>query len=251
MSNSTDLHGYGDGGGLLELREALLEKLERENGIVGKEVMVTAGANQAFVNAAQTLLSEGDRVVLFAPYYFSHEVALQLLGCEIIVCESDAVTGQPDVEALCDIMEDCSAEEKEVKMVVMCTVGNPSGVVVRERIVAAVEELCRIGGAWLVSDETYEYFTYGKATHHSPNATEGVINIYSFSKAYGMPGWRVGYMAYPKSIQSELEKVQDTIITMPTILSQRVALMALKCGREWVNVKIKELSKVRPRNLEP
>lgn len=60
-----------------------------------------------------------------------------------------------------------------------------------------------------------------------------------------MPGWRVGYMSYPSSISTEIEKVQDTIITMPTILSQKMALRALKCGREWVDEKIKELSKAR------
>ena len=84
--------------------------------------MVTAGANQAFCNVAQALLDEGDRVVVFAPFYFSHEVALQLVGAEILVCQTDQY-GQPDVNELCNIMNLCTEEGNDVKMVVMCTVG--------------------------------------------------------------------------------------------------------------------------------
>ena len=109
------------------------------------------------------------------------------------------------------ILDEATSEGKDVKMVVMCTVGNPSGVVMSPKNVELIQDICKIAGSWLVSDETYEYFTYNGAKHTSPNATEGVINLYSFSKAYGMPGWRVGYMAYPPTLHDDLAKVRGTM----------------------------------------
>ena len=75
--------------GLPELIAMLKKKLEKENGIRGREVMVTAGANMAFVHAAMCLASPGDAAILFAPYYFSHRVALELLGVKPIYVECD------------------------------------------------------------------------------------------------------------------------------------------------------------------
>ena len=102
LSGGDEIHKYGDGRGLLELRDAVKAKLKDENGIEGKEVMITAGANQAFVNVCQTLVEEGDRVVVFAPFYFSHLVALQLVGANVMIAETDD-SGQPDILSLCDV----------------------------------------------------------------------------------------------------------------------------------------------------
>merc|ERR1712061_554444 len=108
----------------------------------------------------------------------------------------------------------------------------------------AASTLCAKHGVWLVIDNTYEYFTYeheGWAAH-SCVAGEHVVNVFSFSKAYGMMGWRVGYLAYPPSLRDELIKVQDTIAICPAVASQKAALAALAAGRDWVREHVKGLS---------
>ena len=101
-------------------------------------------------------------------------------------------------------------------------------------------------GAWLVLDNTYEHFVYGDSKHHTIGA-DNVINLFSFSKAYGMMGWRVGYIAYPDfngsdSLGSQILKVQDTIPICATQLSQSIALEALSLGRGWVDERVAGLA---------
>jgi aromatic aminotransferase len=111
--------------------------------------------------------------------------------------------------------------------------------------VERAQALCEQAKAWLVLDNTYEHFVYGDE-RHTCIAAPNVINIFSFSKAYGMMGWRVGYLAYPGESQcpglgAQILKVQDTIPICPSQLSQMVALAALQEGREWVSARVKEL----------
>ena len=108
--------------------------------------------------------------------------------------------------------------------------------------VQRAQAMCESTGAWLVLDNTYEHFTYG-ADEHSCTAAPNVVNIFSFSKAYGMMGWRVGYIAYPDDSQcaglgAEILKVQDTIPICPSQVSQVVAHAALGEGRGWVRERV-------------
>lgn len=105
-------------------------------------------------------------------------------------------------------------------------------------------------GAWLVIDNTYEHFTYDGAEHCCVGGRH-VVNIFSFSKAYGMMGWRVGYIAYPApavhpTLGDEMLKVQDTIPICPAQISQLVALEALKEGRGWVTERVQQLEGAAP-----
>eukprot|EP00959_Pyramimonas_sp_CCMP1952_P428071 8965240-Pyramimonas_sp.AAC.1 len=110
---------------LPELREAIKAKLARENGLNDVEIIVSAGANQAFMNVVLTLMDDGGRAVLFAPYYFNHLMALQMTGHDITVAECDDHM-MPDLEKLRPILA-----KRDVRMVVICTPCNPTGVVVR------------------------------------------------------------------------------------------------------------------------
>ncbi|EKX51124.1 hypothetical protein GUITHDRAFT_103045 [Guillardia theta CCMP2712] len=234
-----ELHRYGDCEGLQALTEKLKQKLKRENNIEGKEVMVTAGANQAFVNVMLAVCDPGDYVVLFKPYYYSHRVAVELAGAKVIEvsCESNF---EPDLAELRQVLKAAEANQQRGGTPV------PNRVEILASFLALVE-ICASKKIWLVSDETYEYFTYDGAEHVSPTADDGVINIYSMSKAYGMAGWRIGYVAYPSHLTSAMLKVQDTILTMATVLAQKVALKALDYGRSWVRENVKSLIPIRSR----
>ncbi|TQE04423.1 hypothetical protein C1H46_009943 [Malus baccata] len=236
---------YGADEGLPELREALVQKLHRENKLYKSSVMVTAGANQAFVNLALTLCDAGDSVVMFAPYYFNAYMSFQITGVtNILVGPGHPKTLHPDA----DWLEKTLSETKPTpKLVTVVNPGNPSGTYIPDSLLKRISNLCRDAGSWLVVDNTYEYFMYDDLKH---TCVEGnhIVNIFSFSKAYGMMGWRVGYIAYPSEVEgfgTQLLKVQDNIPICASIISQHLALYSLEMGPEWVIERVKGLVKNR------
>ncbi|KAB2081443.1 hypothetical protein E1A91_A05G134800v1 [Gossypium mustelinum] len=236
---------YGADEGLPELREALIRKLRQENNLQRSSVMVTAGANQAFVNLVLTLCDAGDSVVMFAPYYFNSYMSFQMTGVtKILVGPGYPKTLYPDA----DWLERTLLETKPVpKLVTVVNPGNPSGTYIPEPLLKRISDICKNAGCWLVVDNTYEYFMYDGLKH---SCVEGdhIVNIFSFSKAYGMMGWRVGYIAYPTEVEglaTQLLKVQDNIPICASLISQRLALHSLEVGPEWVREQVKDLVKNR------
>lgn len=241
---------YGADEGLPELREALTQKLQKENKLVKSSVMVTAGANQAFVNLVLALCDAGDSVVMFAPYYFNAYMSFQMTGVtNILVGPGNPDTLHPDA----DWLERTLSEAKPVpKVVTVVNPGNPSGTYIPDPLLKRISDLCREAGSWLIVDNTYEYFMYD-GLKHSCIEGDHVVNIFSFSKAYGMMGWRVGYIAYPSGVegfQTQLLKIQDNIPICASILSQHLALYSLEMGPEWVTEQVKDLVKNRDVILE-
>ncbi|MCL7022337.1 hypothetical protein MKW94_017237 [Papaver nudicaule] len=235
---------YGGDEGLPALREALTKKLQEENKLYKSSVMVTAGANQAFVNLVLALCDAGDRVVMFAPYYFNSYMSFQMTGItDILVGPGDPKTLQPDA----DWLERILSTEPVPKLVNVVNPGNPSGTYIPEPLLKRISDLCKRAGSWLVVDNTYEYFMYDGLKH---TCIEGdhILNVFSFSKAYGMMGWRVGYIAYPteaEGLAEQLLKVQDNIPICAPIVSQRLALFSLETGSDWVRNRVKDLVKNR------
>ncbi|PON66354.1 L-threonine-O-3-phosphate decarboxylase [Parasponia andersonii] len=241
---------YGADEGIPELRAALLKKLHQENKLHKSSVMVTSGANQAFVNLVLTLCDAGDSVVMFAPYYFNAYMSFQMTGVtDILVGPCDQKTLHPDA----DWLERTLLESRQVpKLVTVVNPGNPTGTYIPEPLLKRIADLCRKAGTWLVVDNTYEYFMYDDLKH---SCVEGdhIVNIFSFSKAYGMMGWRVGYIAYPTAVEgfsAQLLKVQDNIPICAAIISQYLALYSLEMGPEWVTERVKALVKNREILLE-
>ncbi|OUZ99664.1 Aminotransferase [Macleaya cordata] len=240
---------YGGDEGLPALREALTRKLQQENKLYKSSVMVTAGANQAFVNLVLTLCDAGDSVVMFAPYYFNSYMSFQMTGItNILVGPGNPKTLQPDA----DWLERVLSNKPIPKLVTVVNPGNPSGTYIPEPLLKRISDLCKSAGSWLVVDNTYEYFMYD-GLKHSCIEGDHIINIFSFSKAYGMMGWRVGYIAYPaeaEGLGDQLLKVQDNIPICAPIISQRLALYSLEIGPEWVKDQVKDLVKNRRILLE-
>ncbi|KAI7980234.1 Aromatic aminotransferase ISS1 [Camellia lanceoleosa] len=234
---------YGTHEGLPELREALVEKLRQENKLSKSSVMVTAGSNQGFLNLVLALCDVVDSVVLFAPYFFNAYMSFKMTGINnILVGPSDPMTLLPDA----DWLEKTLSETKPVpKLVSIVNPGNPSGTCIPEPLLKRISEICRRAGSWLVIDNAYEYFVYDDFQH---SCVEGnhVINLFSFSKAYGMMGWRVGYIAYSsgaEGLRTQLLKVQDNVAICTSMISQHMALNCLEAGREWVRSQVKSLAR--------
>jgi aspartate/methionine/tyrosine aminotransferase len=239
------IHEYQPVAGLGPLRERIAAKLAAENGIVvgrGSEVMVTAGGNMAFMHAVMATTEPSDEVILPTPFYFNHEMAIEMAGCRAVRVPTDH-RYQLRVDAI------AAAITSRTRAVVTISPNNPSGAVLDEHDLRRVNTLCRQRGIFHVSDEAYEYFTYGPARHVSPGSfpdAEGhTISLYSLSKAYGFAGWRIGYAVYPARLSGGMMKSQDTILICPTVASQLSAIAALDVGRAYCEPYVRELADVR------
>lgn len=238
-------HEYGDGAGIPPLLEAIRAKLAIENHIDvgrGSRIMVTAGANMAFMHAVLAITRPGDEIILPVPFYFNHEMAVEMAGCRAVRVPTDE-----DYQLRTDAIK--SAITDRTRAIVTISPNNPSGAVLSEASLRAVNDLCRERGMYHISDEPYEYFTYGQARHVSPGslpeASPHTISIFSLSKAYGFAGWRIGYLTYPEALGAAMMKAQDTILINPTIASQVGAAAALAVGRSYCEPYVREMAAIR------
>jgi len=186
-----------------------------------------------------TLCDVDDEVVIFKPYYFNHLMALQLNQVKAVFapCRPDDLT--PSLSALPDLIT------PRTKALVLISPNNPTGAVTPPETVRTIQQMCQDKGIWLISDEAYEDFVFDGAQHYSP-VGPNVINIFTFSKSYGMAGWRVGYLLFPPELKDGMDKVQDTVPINTCQLSQRLALHALThAGQAWVASMVDTLEKNR------
>ena len=252
-----DTHAYQDGAGNRALLGAIQEKLLRDNGIDvarGLDVMVTAGGNMAFVHAVLAITEPGDEVIVPVPFYFNHEMAIQMAGCACVRVPTDD-RHQLDIDAI------RRAVTPRTRAIVTVTPNNPTGAVYGEAALRAVNTLCLERGIYHITDEVYEYFTYGGTRHVSPGSFAGAethtISLFSLSKTYGFAGWRIGYMAYPERLAEPMAKVQDTVLVCPPVISQIAAVAALEVGPAYCRHHLPALAEVRDivfaelRSLEP
>ncbi len=238
-------HRYGPVEGLPELVEAIEAKLARENHMVVRpksRVLVTAGGNQAFMNAILAITDPDDEIVLPVPYYFNHEMAVVMAGAKAVAAPT-ASDYQLDLRAIED------AITPRTRAVVTVSPNNPTGAVYPEAALRAVNALCRDRGIFHIHDEAYEYFTYGDVKHFSPgslaDAAGHTISLFSLSKAYGMASWRIGYMVIPELLHEAVNKIQDTILICPPAVSQHAAMAALEVGRAFAGAHVERLDTMR------
>lgn len=236
---------YKSVAGIPPLLELIEEKLRAENKIEVRpaaSLMVTAGGNMAFMNAVLAIADPGDEIILQRPFYFNHEMAVTMAGCHPVVVDTDAEYQLCPDAILRSITE-------RTRAVVTVSPNNPTGAVYREGDLRAVNEICRERGIYHISDEAYEYFTYGDAVHFSPGSLPGsgahTISLYSLSKAYGFASWRIGYLAAPAHLFDSLCKIQDTLLICPPVVSQFAALGALRSGSAYCRAKVAGLAEVR------
>jgi len=199
---------YPEAHGQLPLREALVEKLARENGIRAHvdDVVVTAGGTHALYLAIQCLLSAGEELLLLSPYwmampklvgfadgarYRSLPVYLELL--------SGAWTPAEFGERL------RAALRPETRGIYLNTPNNPTGAVLSREHLLALSQVAIERDLWVLSDEAYEHLLYDGGKHVSPASLPGMaertISVFTMSKSYAMTGWRVGYAVSPPEMR--------------------------------------------------
>jgi aspartate/methionine/tyrosine aminotransferase len=241
------LHKYQPVAGIPDLLGAIAKKLVAENLIPtgedhGNRIMVTAGGNQAFMNAVLALGDPGDEFILPTPYYFNQEMAVTLANCRPVLVPTDA-NYQLDLAAL------RAAITPRTRAIITVSPNNPTGAVYPEKDLRAVNALCAEHGIVHLHDEAYEYFTHDGAKHFSPASIPGAsahtVSLYSMSKTYGFASWRIGWMVYPAALESALRKIQDTLVICPPVISQFAAFGALTDGASFVRNQLRDLAAVR------
>ncbi len=220
-------HIYSSDAGIPELRHALAESLSPLGARTDpeREVIITAGGNQAFQLALTTLVDPGDEVVLAAPYFLNHHMAVRSVGAVPIEAPAPAPRGFSPVWT--DIAPHISLRTRAV---VLVSPSNPTGSVVRPGDLRQIVAECRARDVIVLVDETYLRFVYDAepATAASLPAWEAnVVIVGSFSKAFAITGWRCGYLIAHADAIAEAMKIQDCMLICAPVPVQRAVAHAL------------------------
>ena len=214
---------YTQGSGILELREAIAEKLKTDNhlDVTSSDVLVTTGAKQAIFEAICTLIDEGDEVLLFDPAWVSYEPIVKFAGGKPVMVPVYERDDYAPVEFQSHITDD-------TKLIILNSPCNPTGATYDESVIKSVAQTAEDHDIFVISDEVYEKIVYG-TKHHSVGTLipDLAITINGFSKAYAMTGWRLGYATAPRSILQGMLKIQQHTVSNATSFVQRAGIEAL------------------------
>lgn len=214
--------------GLIELREAIVRKLKRENNLdyTPDQILVSTGAKQAIADACLAILNEGDEVLLPAPYWVSYAAIAQLSEAtwkEILApVEQDFKLTPAQIEAHIT---------PKTKLIIYSSPCNPTGAVYsREELAALAAMLEKYPHIYVISDEIYEHINFS-GSHTSiasfSNIKDRVIVVNGFSKGFAMTGWRLGYLAASKEIVQACDKIQGQFTSGTCSFNQYAAIAAL------------------------
>ena len=208
---------YGTIDGDESLRTALAADIGRVYGasLDAADVAITSGANLAFAMAITVLCDAGDQVMLPVPWYFNNAMALTMQGLEALPlpCRpEDGFIPDPDRAA--------ALIGPRTRAIVLISPNNPTGAIYPPAVIARFAALCRTRGLWLILDESYRDFLPGDALpphtlFQDPDWRDGLVHLYSFSKAYCVAGHRIGAMVCGPRVRTELNKVLDTLQICP------------------------------------
>ena len=204
---------YGRVEGDLDLREAYAAHLDALYGasVTAAEIHITSGCNQAFVASVLAVAGHGDEILMTRPCYFNHESTLGMLGVGIGYVDCHAENGMLPTPA--DIDASIGPNTRALAIV---SPNNPCGSIYPAGLLTDIFTLCRDRGIWLILDETYrDFLPVPDARPHDLLATDGwqdtLVQLYSFSKSYCMPGHRLGAVTAGSGFVFELAKIIDNI----------------------------------------
>ncbi|HEX7864644.1 MAG TPA: pyridoxal phosphate-dependent aminotransferase [Variovorax sp.] len=228
---------YTASNGTPALRQAIADKLLRENALSYKpeNIAVGNGAKHIIYNAFAATLNEGDEVIVPAPYWVSYPDMVALHGGTPVVVPSTAAGGFKLTPSALE-----AAITPRTRWLVLNTPNNPTGAVyTRDELAALGEVLKRHPQVWLLTDEIYEHFVYGDASHVSPlnvvpELAERTLVINGVSKAYAMTGWRIGYGVGPVPLIKAITMLLSQSTSCPSSVSQAAAVIALDGPQEMV-----------------
>ena len=219
---------YGDFRGTPRLRQALVHKIASFNGLdYGMdEVLVTNGLTHASFAAFLAAIDPGDEVILLDPYYPQHIGKTEMAGGRVVVAPLDRANNFAVNRAAIE-----AKITARTRMIVLVNPANPTGRVYSRDELQQVADLAIEHDLLVLSDEVYEYITYGRAPHISiaslPGLRERTITCYAFTKAYSMDGWRIGYLTADRALMPAILRVTMTDVTHVNVFVQEGAIAAV------------------------
>ncbi|WP_299360876.1 aminotransferase class I/II-fold pyridoxal phosphate-dependent enzyme [uncultured Paracoccus sp.] len=217
--------GYTVALGLPALRQGIADLYRRWYGVdldPGR-VVVTAGSSGAFILAFAALFDAGDRVALGEPGYPSYRQILRAMSVDPVPMPTAPENRYQPVSA--DIPDD-------VQGIILASPGNPSGTMLGRDQLQALAQAATVRDAALISDEIYHGLSYGARAVSALEVTDDVVVVNSFSKYFGMTGWRIGWMVVPPDLVRTIERIAQNMFICPPHASQIAALAALDVTAE-------------------
>jgi aspartate aminotransferase len=222
----TDATNYTPNGGIAPLRAAIVDKLQRENNmhVDVERVWVTVGATQALYQAMTLTLAAGDEVLIPDPGYTTFTMGVRMLDAHPIPYPLAPERGfLPDMEELERLVTD------RTRVLIINSPSNPLGSIFPEHVLQELLDFARRHDLWIISDEVYEYFTYGEkhVSIASLDPDNRVFTAFSLSKTYAMTGIRVGYLVTPPGLAATMRSVQEATISCVSTPAQFAAVAAM------------------------
>lgn len=238
---------YTSNRGSTELRAQISNKLRRENKIdvdPGAEIIVTAGATQAVFVLMNSLLDPGDEVIIPTPAFSAYQSAVKLAGGKPVEVQMNEGDGYKlDAERV------ERAFTKRTKLLVLNSPGNPTGVVQRREDIERAVSSAIDAGAHVLSDEVYEKFLYGEASHFSPASVrefrDKVVTVGALSKTFAMTGWRLGFAAANRKLIDGMTRYNMYNAVCASSVVQAAGVAALKGSLSFLAPILREYDKRR------
>ena len=237
---------YTSNFGLMELRQVIADKLNRDNNVPYKasEILVTVGLSEAVFAVLATILNEGDEILVPDPVWLNYINVPNLLGAKAVTYGLNEENGfQMDLDEIRAKITD------KTRAVVIITPNNPTGGVLEEDVLNELARIAVENDLMVISDEIFERLVYDGAKHISiaslPGMKERTFTMNGMSKAYAMDGWRLGYVAAPEEYVMAMNKFHQHNTTCAPAFVQAAAMAALTQEGEEVNEMVREYQRRR------
>ncbi len=225
--------GYTSNAGILELREAIAEEIERLYGVTydpASEILATVGVSEALQLAMLALLDPGDEILIPEPCFVSYGPTAIFAGGKVVYVPTYA---ENDFQVTADNI--ASRITPKTKVVFLSYPNNPTGAVLRREVLEAIAEVVVAHDLLVLSDEIYDRLVYGEAYEHGhtclpsiPALRDRTVLLGGFSKGYAMTGWRIGYACAPEPIYRAMYKLHQYIIMSAPTMAQYGALAGIR-----------------------
>lgn len=238
---------YTPVGGTDELKNAIIDKLQRDNGLTFSrdQISVACGAKHSLYNISQALIQEGDEVIIPAPYWVSYPDQVLLAGGTPVVIQTDEKTS---FKVTPEQLE--KAVTPRTKALILNSPSNPTGSAYSKEELQAIGEVCLRHDFIIISDDIYESLLYDGIPFFNiasavPELVSRTIVVNGVSKTYAMTGWRIGYAAGPKDVIGAITKMQSQSTSNPSSVAQKAAVEALSGPQDAVAMMRGEFEKRR------
>lgn len=228
---------YTPASGILPLRQAISDKLLRDNQVSYKpsQIVVNNGAKHSLTNTFMAILDPGEEVIISAPFWLSYPQMVKMAHGVPVIVETDK---NNSYKLTPEALE--AAITSKTRAMIINSPSNPTGVVYSKEELRALGEVAIKHGIYIVSDEIYEYLVYDGAKHVSMASLgqdfyNHTIVINGLSKSYSMTGWRIGYVAAPEPIAKAIGNIQSHATSNPNSIAQKASLAALKGNSDFVD----------------